>query len=108
MWREIQKPHPSTKHEGCGTQSPICHPPFSNFASSCLNAAKRSMNPPGSIVGQYEFPSVLQRLVEEANLSAEQPEGPLWAFKSQSGNPPMSQYWTFGEGRPSTAVRANC
>ena len=33
-----------------GTQSPICHPPFSNFASSCLNAAKISMNPPGGIL----------------------------------------------------------
>src|SRR5260370_6407327 len=48
---------------------------FSHFASSCFNAAKISMRPPGDILSQesvnMNFPSVLQRLVEEANLLAE-------------------------------------
>jgi anti-sigma B factor antagonist len=45
------------------------------------------------------FPSLLQRLVEDANLSLELLEEPLWAFKSQSGNPAMSLFWTFREER---------
>src|SRR6266436_6191870 len=84
---------------------------FSNFASSCLNATKTSMNPPEgyplTIVSRYEFSSVLQRLVEEANLTSELLEEPLWDFKSQSGNPAMSPYWTFREGRQS-ALTATC
>jgi len=31
----------------------------------------------------------------------EPPEGPLWTFKSQSGNRAMSLFWTFREGRRS-------
>ena len=52
-------------------------------------------------------PSVPSLLVNECS-AVNLKRGVLWALTPQSGNPAMSQFWTFAEDRPSTEVRASC